>query len=65
MIRVVLKLLWKHKCSKMWTGVVFPFKYFFGGILDRGKGCVVTANPCAGKLWIGVGTAEKIGSTFP
>ena len=29
------------------------FPVFFGGILDRVKGCVVTADSRAGKRWIG------------
>ena len=39
----------------MGKGLVFPFKYFPGGTLDRGKGCVVTANLRAGKIR-GIGT---------
>ena len=31
--------------------------FFNGGILDRVKGCVVTAELRTGKRWLGVGTA--------
>ena len=41
----------------VWKGVVFPFQYFSGGILDRVKGCVATADSHTGKKCIGVGTA--------
>ena len=37
--------------------MVTPVKDFSGGILDSGKGCLVTADLRAGKRWIGVGTA--------
>ena len=42
------------RCAK-W--VVFSFQHFSGGILDRGKGCVVISVLRAGKRWIGVETA--------
>ena len=42
------------RCAK-W--VVFSFQHFSGGILDMRKGCVVTADLCTGKRWIGVETA--------
>ena len=37
--------------------MVTLFKDLSGGILDSGKGCLVTAISHAGKRWIGVGTA--------
>ena len=37
--------------------VAFCSQHFSGGILDRGKGCVVTADSRADKQWIGVETA--------
>ena len=42
------------RCAKL---VVFCSQHFSGGILDRGKGCLVTADLPADKQWIGVGTA--------
>ena len=45
--------------------MVLPIRYFFGGILDRVKGCVVTADSGADKRWIGgVGRNFEVGPTM-
>ena len=46
----------QNHCSKKWKEVVLPFEYLSGIMLDKEKGCLVTASLHTGKRWMGEGT---------